>query len=272
MAQVKLLKIGTDGLAEEFNSAADDITLASFAITGGGPVLDATGLDLNNQDISDIDLLSFNDPTAGSIVLTAGTFVPDDLMFENKENSIDVGAAILFPVISDAAGEVDALRVPALAAVPTATPADGGTGYLVFDSANNDLYVWNGTSWDNLNTVEAANRIENMYTAGEDIDAAEVVYISAADTVSLADAATNYEAIGVAGTTSLDTTPVSVISEGLAAGFSGLTAGSRYFLSATAGAVTTTAPTASGARVLQVGYAKNATTMQLKFDFVGRRA
>lgn len=272
MAQVKLLKIGTDGLAEEFNSASDDITLNSFTIQGGGPVLDATGLDLNNQDISDIDNLSFNDPTAASITLTAGSFVPDDLMFESKENSLDVGAAVLFPAIADAAGEVDAFRLPSLAGAPSATPADGGEGYLVWDSSNDKLYAWTGSEWDDLSTVQAAQRIDNSYIAGEDIDAAEVVYISAADTVMLADCATNYSAMGVAYASALSTAPIMITSSGVAEGFSGLTAGARYFLSATPGAVTTTAPTASGDRVVQVGYAKNATAMNIQFDFVGRRA
>lgn len=44
---------------------------------------------------------------------------------------------------------------------------------------------------------------------------------------------------------------------------SGLTVGGDYFLSATAGGVTTTAPTASGAYVQYLGRAKSATALRL---------
>lgn len=272
MAQVKLLKISTDGLPQEFDSASDDITLASFTVQGGGPVLGATGLDLNNTNLSDIDVMSFNDPTAASITLTAGTFIPDDLMFESKENSLDVGAAVLFPVISDAVGEVDAFRLPALAGAPTATPADGGEGYLVWDSTNDRLYAWNGSAWDDLSTVESAERIANIYTAGENLTAVDAVYISASNTVSKADAATNYQMIGFAESTVLSAASVPVISEGVLGGFTGLTAGSRYYLSTTGGAISTTVPTGAGNNVVQVGYAKSATELQIQIQFIGRRA
>lgn len=271
MAQVKLLKINATGLPEE-NGTGDEVTFTSYTVTGGGPVLDATGLDLNNQDISDIDLISFNDPTAASIVLTAATYVPDDLMFESKENSLDVGAAILFPVISDAAGEVDAIRLPALAGVPTATPADGGEGYMVWDSSDNKLYIWDGAAWDDQSTVQSANRVTNNYTAGVALAAVEAVYISAANTVQKADAATNFQVIGFAESAALITASVPVASEGVLGGFTGLTAGSRYYLSATAGAISATVPTTSGQSVIQVGYAKSATELHIQRQFIGKRA
>lgn len=272
MAQIKLLKISTDGLPQEFNSTSDEITLASFTVQGGGPVLGATGLDMNNTSLSDIDVLSFNDPTAGSITITSGTYIPDDLMFDSRENSIEVGAAVLFPVISDAAGEVDAFRLPALAGTPTATPADGGEGYLVWDSTNNKLFAWDGAAWDDLSTVDSANKVSNNYTAGENLADVDAVYISAADTVSKADAATNYQVIGFCDTSALSTASVPVVSEGVLTGFTGLTAGSRYYLSATAGLVTSTVPVGAGNNVVQIGYAKSTTAMQLQIQFVGRRA
>lgn len=272
MAQVKLLKIGTDGLQEEFDSTADEITLLSFTVDGGGPVLSGSGLDMNNTDLSDANDISFTDPTTDGITRTDGTHAADDIMMQDAENTMASGAAVLFPTVADNADQLDAFRLPAIAGTPSATPADGGEGYLVWDSTNDKLYAWDGSAWDDLSTVTAAERVCNSYTAGEDIDAAEVVYISAADEVSLADAATNYEAIGVANTTATSTNPVEICSEGVVSGFTGLTAGSRYFLSATPGAVTTTAPTGSGNRVLQVGFAKNTTDMHLQIAFVGRRA
>ena len=122
MAQVKLLKIASDGIPLEMDQTADDITLNSFTVQGGGPVLSGTGLDGNGQNVSDIGDLSFTDPTTDGITRTDGTHAADDIMFEDAENSMDVGAAVLFPVIADNADQVDAFRLPALAGTPTAAP------------------------------------------------------------------------------------------------------------------------------------------------------
>lgn len=273
MAQVKLLKIDTDGIPVEMDTASDDITLASFTVTGGGPVLNAN-LDMNNGNVSDINDISFTDPTTDGITRTDGTHAADDIMMEDAENSMASGAAVLFPVVTDNADQLDAFRLPAIAGVPSATPTDGGEGYLVWDSSNNHLYAWDGAAWDNLSTVDSANRVCNTYTVSEvgGVALGDLVYISAADTVSKADAGTNYQVIGMAGAAIADTASGEVCSEGVITGLTGLTAGSRYFLSSTAGAYTTTVPTGSGNRIVQVGYAKSTTEMHLQIQVLGRRA
>lgn len=276
MAQVKLLKIhATNGIPQEFDSAADDITLLSYTVTGGGPVLSGTGLDMNNQDVSDISDLSFNDPAVSTIIGSNAnnTIIINDLVGQAKESTFAVGAALLFPTISDTANEVDAFKVPMLAGVPTATPADAASaaGFLVYDSSGKNLYVWDGALWDNL---ESSESVENSYTAGENLAARDVVYISAADTVSKADADddTKSQAIGFATATVLAAAAVVVKTDGVVPGFTGLTAGARYFLSATAGTITVTAPTSSGHNVMQVGFAKSTTALQIRFQFYAKRA
>jgi hypothetical protein len=275
MGQINLLKIGSTGIPLEMNTAADEITLASYTVQGGGPVLGASGLDLNAQDISDIKNVAFNNSATATIAVNGTTYVADKLMFESKENSMDVGAAVLFPVIADAVGEVDAFRVPALAGIPTAAPADGGSGYLVFDLTNKDLYLWDGAAWDNLNVVEAANAIDQIYTADEALTAVDAVYISAADNVSKAkgDADATSRLLGFAVASALDTNPVTVRKFGGLDGFAALTAGSRYFLSAaTAGAITATVPVGSGNVIVQAGYAKNTTSLDIQIQQLGKRA
>lgn len=277
MAQVKLLKISSLGLPTEFDSAADEITLVSYTVDGGGPVLDATGLDLNNQDISDIDILSFNDPTSGSITITSGTYIPDDMMFDSRENVMETTGAILFPTITDDADQVDSLRVPALAGAPSATPTDGGEGYMVWDSTNDRMYVWDGATWKDQSIVEDAERLVNIYTAGTGgVSDRDVLYVSGADTVlpARSDAdATCHEYIGFARGAAIAAADVEVVSEGLLGGFTGLTAATRYFIDAsTAGAITATAPSGAGNNVIQVGVAKNTTTLHVRFQFMGKKA
>ena len=217
----------------------------------------------------------FTDPTTDGITNTNGTFAADDIMFDNFENVMEVGAAVLFPSIADNADQVDAFRLPALAGAPSAAPADGGEGYLVWDSTNDALYAYDGAAWTNLSIVEEAERVCFEYTAGEAIAAGDAVYISAANTVSLADTSseTTSRIIGIAGAAIANGAQGKICSDGVVSGLSGLTAGSRYFQDpATPGALTTTAPTGSGESIVQVGFAKSATELHLQIDFLGCRA
>lgn len=274
MAQVKLLKIASDGVPLEFDSAADDITLASFSVTGGGPSLSATGLDMNNTDITDIQDLVFVAPTTATINQTAGNLIIDNIMAKERSNTLTTAADILFPVVTDTAGQVDALRLPALAGTPTATPTASGEGFMVWDSTGDNLYVWNGSAWINQTTATSASAVVNAYTADEALAARDVVYISAADNVSKASAsaaATSY-AVGLTTASAADTASVNIQSEGVLTGFSGLTAGSRYYLNTTAGLITSTIPVGTGNTVVQVGYAKSATALHIHIEQLGRRA
>lgn len=275
MAQVKLLKIATDGVPLEFDSASDDITLASFTVQGGGPVLGATGLDLNGQAASDAASFQVTDPTVGFLNQTAGNLIFDNIMGKERSNVMTTASDILFPVVSDTAGQVDALRLPALAGAPTATPTNSGEGFAVWDSSNDKLYVWGGSSWIDLTATGTATDILNSYTAEVAVAAKDVVYISSADSVSPANAgavATSY-AVGFANASALLGNPVGVKTDGIIGGFSGLTPGARQYLSASvAGAITSTVPVGTGNTIVQVGYAKSATDVQIQLLQLGRRA
>ena len=89
MAQVKLLKIDANGLPKEMDTAADDITLNSYTVDGG-PVLDLN-LDMNNGNISDVNDISFTDPTTDGITNTNGTFAADDIMLAEADTTPSFG-------------------------------------------------------------------------------------------------------------------------------------------------------------------------------------
>jgi len=276
MAQIKLLKLSaTDGVPEEFTSASDEITLTSFTVAGGGPVLSATGLDLNNQDVVDVNDLAFNNPATATINPTAGALIIDNIMRKEGANLMTATSDIRFPSITDDAGEVDAFKIPELAAAPTATPTNAGAGYLVYDNVAKNLYLWDGAEWDNLNQVVSAEAVENIYTAEVALAARDVVYISSADSVSKAkaDAPGTAQPIGFSELAVLITDPATIKTDGIVSGFSGLTAGAKYYLSgATGGAITATVPTGTGHTVVLCGYAKSATQLQIQFDYLGRRS
>lgn len=274
MAQIRTLKVGTDGVATE-HSLTDDVTFASFTVNGGGPVMSGTGIDMNGQDVTDLSDLVFTDPSVGTINQTVGTVIVDNLMAKDRSNLMTTGSDILFPTVTNTAGQVDIFRLPTIAGAPTATPTTAGSGFLVYDDTNNNLYVWDGAAWDNLNTVTSAQSVDNAYTAEVTVAARDVVYISSADNVSPAAAsaiASSY-AIGFATSAALAAASVEVRSDGVLTGFTGLTSGARYYLSAsTPGAVTATVPTGTGNTIVQVGYAKSTTAMTIQINQLGRRA
>jgi hypothetical protein len=95
-------------------------------------------------------------------------------------------------------------------------------------------------------------------THGGTATAGNVVKITASDTIDDADADDGESAtIGILINTA---TPFKVVTNGLVTGMSGLTAATRYFVSATAGGLTSTAPSTTGQLVRRVGWARTATT------------
>jgi len=276
MSQVKLLKISSEGYPVEFNSTSDEITLASFTVQGGGPVMSSTGLDLNNQDVVDVQDLSFTDPSTATINQTAGSLVVDNIMAKERDNVMSTSGSVLFPVITDSAGQVDAFRVPALAGAPSATPTSGGDGYLVANTSNGHLYMYINGVWDDLSTVQdAQNIVDSGYTAEATIAARDVVFISSADQLSPANASADNSSrvLGFAVSAANISDPVQVKKFGRMSGFTSLTAGSRYYLSAaSAGQITSTIPSGSGHNIIQVGYAKNATDLEIAIQSLGKRA
>lgn len=108
-----------------------------------------------------------------------------------------------------------------------------------------------------------ASILKKTMTAEVSIAIRDVVYVSSADNVSPADASAEAtsRALGFAEAAATATNPVAVITQGIVSGFTGLTVGARYFLSETAGAITSTPPSTDEAAVIQVGYATSTTSI-----------
>ena len=275
MAQVKLLKIGTDGVPTEFSST-DDITLNSYAVSGGGPSLSATGLALAAQAISGSGNISFTSAATNGLTQTAGVLAADNIVAKDRSNTFTVAGELLFPTVTDTAGQIDNFKLPVVAGVPTATPTNAGSGFTVWDSTDARMYVWSGTAWIDQSTISYAPNVQNAYSAGAGgVAARDVTYISAADTVLPASAASGAtaQAIGFAVTAAAAAASVQVQENGVMTGFAALTAGARYYLSGTtAGQITATIPVTAGHTIVQVGYAKSTTALAIRFENMGRRS
>lgn len=274
MTQIRLLKVDpVDGVATEHDQT-DELTLGSFSVSGGGPTMGVSGLDMNDTDIWDVQDLVFVDPATSTINQTAGLLTIDNIMAKDRDNVMETDSGVLFPTVIDDPDEVDILRLPTVSGVPTATPSNGGGGYILLNSVNNHVYVWTGSEWDDLSTVETAEAVDENYLADGAVAERDVVYISSSDHVlpAQADADVTSQALGFATMAGIAEDIIPVRSKGILEGFSGLSAGNRYFLSATvAGAVQNTVPSGSGQTIVQVGYAKSATEMHVQIQSLGRR-
>lgn len=275
MAQVKLLKIASDGVPVEMNTASDDITLNSFTVQGGGPVLSGTGLDMNNQDISDIQDLIFQAPSTATINQTAGNLIIDNIMAKERNNVMTSVGAVLFPlIVGSTAAEVDSFKIPHSTTAPSVTPAySSDAGYLV--AGNGRLYFWNGTAWDDYSTSVHAQQLNNIFDAEGAISVQDCLYINSSGRVDLADcdsSVTSQVAGFAENSAAVQGDDVNVVSGGVMAGFSSLTPGSRYYLGATAGQISSSIPVGSGQSIVQVGYAKSATELLVMIQQLGRRA
>ncbi len=106
-------------------------------------------------------------------------------------------------------------------------------------------------------------------TAGETLAAGDFVYINTSDSnrIYKADAdAIGKKAIGYVLAAASVAASVTVYFEGINDQLSGLTVGSDYFLSATAGGVTTTVPSSAGQIAQYLGTAISATAIPFKFS------
>lgn len=115
------------------------------------------------------------------------------------------------------------------------------------------------------------------YTNGEasPITLGQVVYISANDTVMLADSSNPAKdnPVGIVGDASIAAAASgNICYDGVVVGaLSGATAGDKYFLNSS-GALSTSIPAfGSGENVVFMGYAKNATDIHLQIQNIGRR-
>ncbi len=121
----------------------------------------------------------------------------------------------------------------------------------------------------------AVNSISVDYTAGEALTAGDIVYMKSDGKVYKAQAdgtAAEQELYGVAKTSVSADETVSTSLAGIEDSFAGLTTGTVYYLSETAGEITSTAPTTSGSVVVRLGVAETSTSINVRPQIIAIRS
>jgi hypothetical protein len=155
------------------------------------------------------------------------------------------------------------------ASAPVSNPNEGrfrydpGAGRLEFSQ--------NGSPWTAFSaggTTATAVESGSVYSCPTSVAVGDAVQITGADAVDKADASVPASRPVIGFVKSKPTTTSCMIHYyGEMGGFAGLAAGSTYYLSdVTPGAITTTAPSAIGSIVQEVGFARNSTTLVVLID------
>jgi hypothetical protein len=249
--------------------------IAAVSVGANGVGLDisgiaGTGLEADGSGNLRIAAAAAGDGLAGG----AGSALSVNLEASNPSLQIvgdELGVKLSDGLTKDANGLAINLDATGSALEFTGTAGDGTLGVVV-DGTTISI---NGSNQLQSIGSDEATRVENTHTTATDSTAtADPVYINGADTVGKARADDDAKAdvIGVirTGAGAAGATP-DVVSHGPAAGvLSGATAGAVYFLQATGG-IGTSIP-GGGNRVIQVGYALNATDLFVLIKDFAKRA
>lgn len=180
------------------------------------------------------DISETVEDAVGAMVADSDTI---DATYTDGSDSLSLAVRLQMSVTSDASG----VKLSGDASTP------GNSKYYGTDSG--------GTKGFHTLPTASAAEIRTM-TAGETTGASKLIYISAADTVMLADAnAEAKAAIGFVISSITNAATGSVyLGPGIITGLTGGTAGAKGFLSTTPGEITATPPSAASDIVQPVGY------------------
>lgn len=142
-----------------------------------------------------------------------------------------------------------------------ATQSSAGAG-----DANKIVALDSSGKLDNSMMPVGVGADSSTITASENLAAGDLVNVhdSSGAKVRKADAANAYEAHGFVLASVTSGQPATVYFEGSITGLTSLTIGARYFLSGTAGTITTTPPSTAAHIVQQVGVAISATALSFE--------
>lgn len=240
----------TPGL--EFDSGA----LQAKPDTARGLAKDASGLYI---DLATDPGLQFSAGKLDAKLLSTGGIQKDSnglsIKIDNSPDTLDV--------------DIDGLKVVGLPALFKVN--DVAVGASVTAENLDDLT--DGSDGSALHTHDSVKRVKDTHTVVEAVNAGDpVAWSSTANKLAQGDAGNDADSriIGVALAAALADATTAVVKKGIAAGvLTGATPGTAYYL-ADGGGLSATPPS-SGKRFILVGYAVNATDLELRITDYGKK-
>ncbi len=280
----------------DFNTG--DAVAAAFTFVEEGTTYADTGWVCTNDSGSDVvgtDGLNFSQFSgAGGITAGAGLdktgstiFIGDGAGINVLADSIEVELATNPGLEFDVGGVGGALRVKIDDTPDTLDVDADGLKVVGLPSLFkvNDTAVGATVTAANLDTLTDGSNADALHTHAEDsleddVTATEAIAVgdpvawsTTANEAAMGDAANDADSriVGVATTAAAASNPFTMVRRGIAAGvLVGATAGTPYYL-ASGGGVTTTVPSGVGNRIVRVGYAINATDLEVIIHDFGKR-
>lgn len=275
---------GTAGVAAVLTRSDDfdedaEVTASAYCFVNEGTVNADTGWTVTTDnpivvDTTAIAWAQFNG--LGAVTAGAGLGKTGNDLFVNAGDGIEI---VTDNVEVDLNGTTISKGASGIAVVgvPLNFEVNGVAVSANVTAANlNELTGGGATTLHTHAGSDEAARVENDLAVGSAVAIGDPVYFTATnDRIAKADAGTlaTTRPVGLARlaqSTVGNTTPV--VSNGICTGaVAGATAGDRYYLGV-GGGLTTTRPVGSGNRVIQMGFAKNATDLWVEIQDYGRAA
>jgi hypothetical protein len=266
IVSTELAVLAGDGIELTASGVAADLAAAG-AGTGGLEIVSneiavnaGDGIELTASGVA-VDLLA----TSG-LSFSTGELQLDDsvagtgISIASKVMSVDYGSTASTAVEGDTT--FAAAAGAGLTGGQASAALGGGISYTMTVGAGNGIVVNADDVEVNQDTVEQVLTNATSTTTSSDRD---IMVMNASGTINPGDAndAFSDQIVGIAAQAHSATATATVfnIPGSVIGGFTGLTAGATQYLSETAGALTATAPTTSGAQVVRIGHAISTTEL-----------
>jgi hypothetical protein len=243
------VSIDGSGSASNFSSTGQNLTISTITsgtlsvtsagalvIDGAATTLDSTTLSIDSTDTTNLTMTANANNTAKTMLVSA------------LNNGTGSASAIL--------------QLNATAPTAVVKTTIGGNDKVLINNTS-------ATFSDKLFATSGASFL-SLTTDATGVSAGDLVAINASGNATKADAdgSGTRNVIGFALETAGATSPVKIAQTGVVTGLPSLTAGTKYYMSATAGGLTDLPPSTSGSTVFQAGIAISSSSLAIQLQFI----
>jgi len=264
---------GTD-IASAPTILSGGFTANYFHVTGNTPITTIAGKQAGTILILEFDSSLILRHNASTLILPAGVNITTragDIIILISEGTPPASWRCINYLRADGTPLYTNPDDPNLwGAINRRVPTPSTSGYVLTSNGSTAVPSWQAAPGGGSTSALTTNLV-----AGETITAGQLVYMKSDGKVWLSKAAgttAEQQVLGIAQESKTATQTISILIYGLDNMQTGLTVGTKYYLSDTYGGLTSTPPTASGSIVMSVGTATSTTSLVFSTQVVGLRS